>query len=74
MRIREKAVHLWNGSSALKAFEFVHNARLEFTLKVLGGKIHLDDYETLFLYGGLHGYAGERGDGEGRYTFEITEL
>lgn len=71
--IKEKPVHLWNGN-ALKAYEFVQNARLEFTLKVLGGNIKKDDFEILFQYGGLHGYAGERGDGEGKYTFSIEEL
>ena len=25
-------------------------------------------------YGGVHGYAGERGDGEGKYTFNLEEL
>lgn len=72
-RFHDKAIHLWNGS-ALKRFEFIHNARIEFTMKVLAGNISREDYEVLFTYAGVHGYAGERGDGEGKYDFEITEL
>lgn len=70
---REKGVHTWRGN-ALKRFEFVMGARLEFTLKVLGGNVKREDLETVFTYGGVHGYAGERGDGEGKYIFEITDL
>lgn len=70
--VREKAVHTWNGN-ALKAFEFVNGARMDFTLKVLGGNIKREDLETVFMYGGVHGYAGERGDGEGKYRFKIHE-
>lgn len=33
-----------------------------------------DDLRVLFEYGGTHGYAGERGDGEGRYTYELERL
>jgi hypothetical protein len=71
--IREKAIHLRGRGNALKAFEFVHGARLEFTLKVLSGNVHKEDLETVFQYGGVHGYAGERGDGEGQYTYTFLD-
>lgn len=74
--IHEKPVLLWSGS-ALKAFEYVNDARMEFTLTVLGGDgrgaIKTEDFEKLFLYGGVHGYAGERSDGGGKYMSAITE-
>jgi hypothetical protein len=71
--IKEKAVHLWSGN-ALKAYEFVHDAQLNFQLMVLGDNVKLADFETLFQYGGVHGYAGERGDGEGRYAFTVKKV
>jgi hypothetical protein len=71
--IKEKAVHLWSGN-ALKAYEFVHNSQMNFRLQVLGDNVKLQDFETLFQYGGVHGYAGERGDGEGRYAFTINKV
>jgi hypothetical protein len=70
---RDKAIHTWQGN-ALKRFEFVMGARLEFGLKILNGNVKQEDLETVFQYGGVHGYAGERGDGEGKYTFSIHEV
>ncbi len=59
--------------SALKAFEYVTEPVLRFRLKVLGTNPGLKDLTTIFEYGGVHGFGGERGDGEGRYHFEIKE-
>ena len=59
--------------SALKAFEYVNSPMLRVRLKVLGKNPGLEDLETIFAYGACHGYAGERGDGEGRYEFEIKQ-
>jgi len=42
---RPKAVHTFYGS-ALKTFEYVNDARLDFTLKVLGSKISVEDIST----------------------------
>lgn len=70
---RDKPVHTWQGNS-LKTFEFVDNAHLKFRLLVLGGKVSQNDLETIFGYGGVHGYAGERSDGEGRYSFTIHKF
>lgn len=33
-----------------------------------------DDLHILFEYGGTHGYAGERGDGEGRYEYTLERI
>jgi hypothetical protein len=61
--------------NALKRFEFVEPpSMLEFTLKVLGRSVSETDLHHLFSYGGVHGYAGERGDGEGRYTYTLERL
>lgn len=35
--------------------------------------INEDDLKSLFLYGGMHGYAGERSEDGGRYAFTITK-
>ena len=60
--------------NSLKTIEFLSPARLDFQLRILGESVKLADLETLFEYGGTHGYAGERGDGEGRYTYRIEQL
>lgn len=61
--------------NALKRFEFVSPpSLLEFTLKVLGRSVSETDLHHVFSYGGVHGYAGERGDGEGRYSYTLTRL
>jgi hypothetical protein len=41
---------------------------------VLGNSVSPGDLEKLFVYGGVHGYGGERGDGEGRYVATLTPL
>lgn len=75
--VREKAVHARGPRgipiNALKAFEFVNQPTLRFTLKVLRGSVKIDDLETVLTYGGVHGYAGERGDGEGKYAYKIAQ-
>ncbi|SRR6266545_804199 len=87
---KEKAIHVLDmrgrPMNALKLFEYVEPARIDFTIKILNAPkrnpsgdtyapiVPLKDLETLFLYGGTHGYAGERSDGEGRYTFTIEEI
>lgn len=73
----DKPIHV-RGMSALKRFEWIEPARLDFRLKVLTAKgnkpsVTEDDLRTVMEYGGVHGYAGERSDGEGKYTFTITK-
>jgi hypothetical protein len=74
--------------SALKQFEWIEPARLDFTLLVLNaagmkpGKkeeapkplpsVTEKDLATVMSFGGIKGYAGERSAGEGKYTFTIT--
>jgi hypothetical protein len=60
--------------NSLKLFEFVEPARIDFKIKILGGVVKQKDLETLFTYGGTHGYAGERSNGEGRYSFKIEPI
>jgi len=61
--------------NALKRFEFVSPpAMLQFTLKVLGRSVSETDLHHVFSYGGVHGYAGERGDGEGRYNYTLKRI
>lgn len=75
---REKPVHARGPRgeplNALKCFEYALNARMEFTIKVLGKSVKESDLHTVFQYGGVHGYAGERSDGEGRYLYELEAM
>ena len=87
--VRQKAIHVMTPTgprSAIKTFEVVENAVIEFPLSILTaparqvkrGKeilsvpgrplIHDDDLKQLFLYGGVHGYGGERSEDGGRYA------
>ena len=59
--------------SAFKRFAYVEPTALRFSLRVLGGAVTKDDLERIMQYGGLHGYAGERGMGYGRYVIERLE-
>lgn len=75
----DKAVHVRGPRgeplNALKRIEYIDPPSvLDVVLKVLGTSIVEDDLHMLFEYGGTHGYAGERSDGEGRYTFSLTKL
>jgi hypothetical protein len=75
----DKAIHVYipgrGQMSALKRFEYIEPpSRMTFTLKVLGRSVSETDLHHLFEYGGVHGYAGERGDGEGRYTYTLERL
>ena len=100
--IHEKPVHFVTRQgprSALKAFEFVLDARIDYPLYVLrqpprvvrqkekgpDGKVRYvpvpqagklvvseEDIKQVLLYGGVHGYGGERSDDGGRYAFIIA--
>lgn len=60
--------------SALKNIQFLLQPEITFTLKILeDSEVKIKKVTNIFEYGGLHGYGGERGMGEGRYTFEISE-
>lgn len=74
---RDKPIHVrgprGEAVNALKNFEYVMDARLNFTLMVLGDSIKEEELNTLMSYGGVHGYGGERGDGEGKYIATIIK-
>lgn len=75
----DKAIHVRGPRgeplNALKRFEYVEPpSMLRFGLNVLGRSVSETDLHHLFQYGGVHGYAGERGDGEGRYDYELRRL
>lgn len=74
----DKAIHVTGRRGqkmdALKRYAWVQPARMDFILKVLGNSVHETDLSKLFTYGGTHGYGGERGDGEGRYRFEVQKI
>src|SRR5262245_29656383 len=82
----EKPIHVYSRAgrmNAIKQFDFVDPWRVDVTLKVLSamggdGKknpaVSKTDLERCFMYGSVHGYGGERGDGAGRYTFTIEEI
>lgn len=76
---RDKPVHVRGPRgeplNALKTFEFINPpSKMEFVLQVLGKSVSQNDLEYILTYGGTHGYAGERGDGEGRYSFTIESV
>jgi len=60
--------------NAIKCFEFIECPRMSFVIKVLGDCVKKIDLETVMEYGGVHGYAGERSAGEGKYTFQVTKI
>lgn len=75
----DKAVHVRGPRgeplNALKRIEFINPPSvMEFTVKVLGECVTESDLRILFEYGGTHGYAGERSDGEGRYEYTLTRI
>lgn len=76
---RDKAIHVRGPRgeplSALKNFEYIEPpSMMTFTVCVLGRSVSETDLHHLFMYGGMHGYGGERSDGEGRYTYEFEPL
>jgi hypothetical protein len=77
--VLDKAIHVRGPRgeplNALKRFEFIEPPSvLEFEIDVLGRSVSATDLDHLFEYGGTHGYAGERGDGEGRYDYTLTRV
>jgi hypothetical protein len=77
----DKAVHVQTAQgprNALKRIKYVENPTLEFHLAILstpkGEVVSQAELEQIFEYGAIHGYAGERGDGEGRYEYEVVPV
>jgi hypothetical protein len=78
----DKAIHVHTAQgtrNALKRIGFLVRPTMEFELCVLYSPIHkksvisMNDLSHLMQYGSVHGYAGERSDGEGSYVFNIEE-
>lgn len=71
----EQPVHVMTAQgprNALKIINYVERPAMRFTLLLLPDKeVTLDKVKKIFEYGSVHGYGGERGMGEGRYSFEI---
>jgi len=57
--------------NAIKVFDWIEAPRMEFGMKVMGGAVKYDDLKTIFQYGGVHGFGGERSAGEGKYVATI---
>lgn len=75
---REQPVHVVTPQgqrSALKIIRYVEMPTIEFTLLVLAdGAISEEVLKMILNYGSVHGYGGERGMGEGRYTWKIEKI
>jgi len=78
----DKAVHLmgrFGPINALKRIQYVEQPTLTFhwlVMKTTTDKnvVTEDDLKSILTYGSVHGYAGERGDGEGRYEWTLEEV
>lgn len=72
----EQPIHIFvvgqGPRSALKVINYAIKPTLKFTMLILQHKeVTLETVTRIFEYGSIHGYGGERGMGEGRYTFRI---
>ena len=70
----EKPVHV-NGpqgpQNALKRFAYVIRPTVEFTVRLLGKSVSVQDLATVMMYGATHAYGGERSMQDGQYQYEI---
>lgn len=61
--------------NALKVIRFVEKPVMRFTLRVLENRqVTADTIRAILEYGSIHGYGGERGMGEGRYSFTMEKV
>ncbi len=61
--------------NSLKTISYVEGVTLRFVVKMIPhGEVTLEVLDAVLEYGGMHGYLGERGMGEGRYQFDIQPL
>lgn len=71
----DQAVHVMTPQgprNALKTIRFLYKPTLKFQLRLMkDSEITPERIKEIFEYGSIHGYGGERGMGEGRYTFQI---
>ena len=61
-----------NGSS-FKKLPYILRPAIEFDLLVLGDSVGIEDLQTIMLYGGVHGYGGERSRDGGKYRLVSIE-
>ena len=55
--------------SAIKNIDYINDPYMSFRIKILNdGIITIDDVETIFEYGSVHGIGQERSQGWGRYS------
>lgn len=78
----DKAVHVMTRMgpiNALKRIQYIERPTLTYHWLVMAATtgrnvVTEDDLKHILTYGSVHGYAGERGDGEGRYTWKLEEV
>ncbi len=74
----EHGIRIWTPQgerSALKRNDYIENASLKFTVKVLNDKVITEDIlKTVLDYGSDHGIFSERGMGYGKYSYTIEEV
>lgn len=72
----ERAVHVMTAQgprNALKRIRYIEQPILRFTVRLLEDKeVTPDVLLDIFKYGAVHGYGGERGMGEGRYSYSFN--
>lgn len=73
----ERAVHVMTArgpGNALKRICFVEKPVIKLQIRLLKDKeVDEDVLRSIFDYGSVHGYGGERGMGEGRYIFKLEQ-
>lgn len=77
----DKAVHVQTmrgPRNALKRILYLDKPEMTVHLSILENQssklvVSIDDLKKVFEFGCLKGFGGERGDGEGRYEFDINE-
>jgi len=72
-----QAVHTMTRSgpiNALKRIYYIDKPTIEADILLLENpEISIEHLRSIFEYGSVHGYGGERGMGEGRYKFELIK-
>lgn len=74
----EQPVHVWAGGyqqNALKIINYVERPTLSCTIRILkNSEVTHKMLQAILEYAGWHGYAGERGLQEGRYTWDLKVI
>jgi len=60
--------------TGLKTIHYVERPSLQFVLQLLeDSEVKPETITRIFEYGSVHGYGGERGMGEGRYSYQLEK-